>query len=102
MEALPKVFDACYSTKPRSDHQGMGLGLTMCQAIVKEHGGTVMAESAVGVGTTLHLYLPAVQSAEDGGQRTEDGGQRTEDRGQRSEDRGQRVERRAGAGRMRV
>jgi signal transduction histidine kinase len=101
-EALPKVFDACYSTKPRSDHQGMGLGLTMCQAIVKEHGGTVMAESAVGVGTTLHLYLPAVQSAEDGGQRTEDGGQRTEDRGQRSEDRGQRVERRAGAGRMRV
>ena len=90
-EALPKIFDACYSTKPRGDHQGMGLGLTICQAIVKEHGGAVVAESEVGVGTTLHLYLPAVQTSEDGGPRTGDRGQGTA-----------RTEWREGAGRMKV
>lgn len=90
-EALPRIFDACYSTKPRGDRQGMGLGLTICQAIVQEHGGAVVAESAVGLGTTLHLYLPAVQTSEVRGQRTEDREQGTA-----------RAERREGAGRMRV
>src|SRR5258705_13329228 len=37
----------------------MGLGLTICHAVVQKHGGAIAVESAAGVGTTFHLYLPA-------------------------------------------
>ena len=35
-----------------------GLGLTLCQSIVNEHGGTIEIESQADVGTTVHIYLP--------------------------------------------
>ncbi len=37
---------------------GVGLGLTLARRIVEAHGGTLRAESTVGVGTTLILSLP--------------------------------------------
>ena len=58
-EVLPKIFDPYFSTKQRGDRKGMGLGLTICHAIIQKHGGTISVESEVGVGTTIHLHLPA-------------------------------------------
>ena len=58
-ELLSKVFDPYFSTKERGATKGMGLGLTMAYAIVKRHYGDISLESEVGVGTTLHVYLPA-------------------------------------------
>lgn len=55
-ENLSKVFDPYFTTKP----QGNGLGLATAYSIVKRHGGHIEVESAVGVGTTLTVYLPAV------------------------------------------
>jgi CheY-like chemotaxis protein len=37
----------------------MGLGLTVCHSVMQKHGGAITVESAEGVGTTFHLYLPA-------------------------------------------
>jgi len=37
----------------------MGLGLTTCYSIVKNHAGLITVESEVGVGTTFHVTLPA-------------------------------------------
>lgn len=37
----------------------MGLGLTICHSIIQKHQGAITVDSAVGVGTTVHLYLPA-------------------------------------------
>jgi len=34
-EVLPKIFDPYFSTKQRGDQKGMGLGLTICHAIVQ-------------------------------------------------------------------
>ena len=56
-DAQRHVFDAFYSTK--SVDRGTGLGLTLCQSIVSEHGGTIEIDSQVDVGTAIHVYLPA-------------------------------------------
>lgn len=69
-DVLPRIFDAYYSTKQRGKDQGVGLGLTIAQAIIHKHGGAITVESAVGVGTTVHLLLPANPNPEDSDSRT--------------------------------
>lgn len=39
--------------------KGMGLGLATAYAIVQKHGGHMAVDSTPGVGTTVHIYLPA-------------------------------------------
>jgi CheY-like chemotaxis protein len=60
-DVLPKIFDPYFSTKQRGDRKGMGLGLTICHAIVQKHEGVIAVKSAVGLGTTLDIYLPAAR-----------------------------------------
>ena len=36
----------------------MGLGLSVCERIVKNHGGRIEAESQLGEGTQVTIYLP--------------------------------------------
>ena len=56
-ELLPKIFDMFVTTK--APERGTGLGLTVCQQIVKAHGGDIRVCSEVGKGTTVCVSLPA-------------------------------------------
>lgn len=58
-EVLPKIFDPYFSTKDRGTQKGMGLGLTICRALIKRHGGIISIDSQLGRGTTVTFYLPA-------------------------------------------
>jgi PAS domain S-box-containing protein len=60
-EVLPKIFDPYFSTKQRGDQKGMGLGLTICHAVIQKHGGAIAVKSEAGVGTTFDIYLPAAR-----------------------------------------
>ena len=40
-----------------SGRHGMGIGLSVCAAIIKAHGGEIKAESTPGEGTTIRFWL---------------------------------------------
>jgi signal transduction histidine kinase/ActR/RegA family two-component response regulator len=65
-DMLPKIFDPYFSTKHRGDQKGMGLGLTICHAVVQKHGGAIAVKSEVAVGTTFDIYLPAARKLSGG------------------------------------
>jgi len=62
-ENLPRVFDPYFTTKNAKGQKGIGLGLAVCQSIVKNHKGLITLESEAGRGTTVHVYLPAAPPA---------------------------------------
>ncbi len=57
-DILPRIFDPYFSTRERGDQKGMGLGLTVSNAIIRKHNGVITAESEPGNGSTFTLYLP--------------------------------------------
>lgn len=58
-EFLGKIFDPYYSSKDKFTKKGMGLGLSICYAVIENHNGRIEVESEVGTGTTFEIYLPA-------------------------------------------
>ncbi|MFV0426453.1 MAG: ATP-binding protein [Beutenbergiaceae bacterium] len=59
-EDLPKLFIPFFrsGTGLAQRAGGTGLGLPIVRLIVEEHGGTITAESTVGVGTVVTVHLP--------------------------------------------
>lgn len=55
-DQLRKLFDPFYSTKESGQH--MGLGLFVSLEIVRQHGGTIVADSELGSGSTVTVILP--------------------------------------------
>lgn len=62
-EVLGHVMELFYTTKPVG--KGSGLGLSLCDTIVLEHGGEMRVESEEGLGTQVHVILPIDRSEDD-------------------------------------
>ena len=58
-EAAARAFDRFYRGGHNGkDGHGSGLGLSIVQAIAAAHGGHAMLRSAVGVGTSVQVWIP--------------------------------------------
>lgn len=55
-EHLGRVFEPFFTT--REVGQGLGLGLSISYSVVQRHGGTLVADSAVGLWTQFTFDLP--------------------------------------------
>jgi signal transduction histidine kinase len=60
-EDLARIFERFYQvekSRTRSKEGSLGLGLAIVKEIVTVHGGTIRAESIVGLGTKFVVWLP--------------------------------------------
>jgi len=55
-DALTHAFEAFFTTK--APDRGTGLGLSLCDSIVRGHGGQIEIKSTPNVGTTIKVFLP--------------------------------------------
>jgi two-component system, LuxR family, sensor kinase FixL len=56
-ENLARVFDPFFTTKTT----GMGMGLSICQSIIRNHSGEIWATSEEGSGAAFYFRLPGVK-----------------------------------------
>ncbi len=59
VDEQPRLFQRFFrSREVREQAGGLGLGLTICRAIVQAQGGEISIDSAPGRGTSVHFTLP--------------------------------------------
>ncbi len=54
---LDKVFEPFFTTK--NVGKGTGLGLALVRGIIRDYAGHIEIESEIGLGTQIHIFLPA-------------------------------------------
>lgn len=59
-EMIGKVFDSFYTTKA----EGMGMGLTISNEIIKRHGGELRAENRPEGGSVFWFTLPLAPASQ--------------------------------------
>ena len=59
-EIRDKIFDAFFTTKHTV--KGVGLGLSVCYGIIKDHEGDIRLKSKTGKGSTFSIILPTSSS----------------------------------------
>ena len=64
-ENLDKIFERYYRVNHADDYaeKGAGIGLFICQEIVKYHKGAISVESMLGKGSTFKVTLPLIKSS---------------------------------------
>jgi signal transduction histidine kinase len=57
-EHLPHIFERFYQVEASRSSQGIGLGLSIAEQIVRAHGGKLRVKSEAGKGTRFSIHLP--------------------------------------------
>jgi signal transduction histidine kinase/DNA-binding response OmpR family regulator/integral membrane sensor domain MASE1 len=64
-DELPRLFERFYRVRNQRSRtqEGSGIGLALVQEVIKVHGGTIVARSVVGSGSTFVVTLPTGRAA---------------------------------------
>jgi light-regulated signal transduction histidine kinase (bacteriophytochrome) len=57
-EYATKIFILFNRLHNKNEYQGTGIGLAICQKIVENHKGFIVAKGELNVGSTFTVYLP--------------------------------------------
>lgn len=57
-DQLPYIFNRFFRAEKTKNLEGVGLGLYLCQQIIKAHEGKVWVESEEGKGSTFYFSIP--------------------------------------------
>lgn len=57
-ENLTRIFDPYFTTKKTRGRKGLGLGLSLCYSIMKNHNGSITVESEPGKETIFNIFIP--------------------------------------------
>lgn len=60
-EIIQKILDPFFSTKMTDKKRGSGLGLSIVDSVLRDHGGYLDLDSKVGEGTSFYLYFPVTR-----------------------------------------
>jgi signal transduction histidine kinase len=55
---LPRICDRLFRGEKGRSQRGLGLGLSMVQAVIRAHKGRIEVESSPGQGSTFTVFLP--------------------------------------------
>jgi signal transduction histidine kinase len=55
---LRRIFEPFQRLHSRGEFEGTGMGLSICRKIVERHGGSILAQSSPGEGSTFIVTLP--------------------------------------------
>jgi signal transduction histidine kinase len=53
-----QIFEPFFTTRPPGE--GNGLGLLLCQRIIRQHGGQIKVQSSPGAGSSFEISLPSI------------------------------------------
>jgi signal transduction histidine kinase len=57
-DVLPRVFETFWRQDSAHSTPGFGLGLSIAQKIIEQHGGEITVDSETGQGTQVQVRLP--------------------------------------------
>ncbi len=57
-DVAQKIFDPFFSTKSADTKRGSGLGMSVVDAVIKDHRGFIDLSTKLGEGTSFYVFLP--------------------------------------------
>lgn len=64
-DIVQKIFDPFFSTKVSDKQHGSSLGLSVVDAVVKDHNGYLDLKTRSGKGTSFYIYFPTTRKSSD-------------------------------------